>query len=516
MNHSVGKSRRQFLGTLAGTALLGAVPELAFAGKSHSDAHDLELELRAEVGEAPILPGAPTRVWRYQGKVLKGDPAALVTLPNSYLGPIIRTFPGQRVRVHFVNSLPEPSIIHWHGLIVPHDMDGHPSEVVPPGGRYEYAFTVRNRPGTYWYHPHAHGLTGEQVNAGLAGLFIVEDPQARSAGLPVGDEDLAMVIQDRSFLPNNQLRYLERGMGMMGMMGAMTGFLGDKILVNGQADFSITTRPRAYRLRFLNGCNSRTLKLAWSDGTPMTVVATDGGLLGKPVSRPYVTLAPAERVELWIDLSNRGEGDELGLVSLPFATGASSPMMGMMNRGGLQNGAAFQVLKVKLGGGARVKGQLPARLSEVPAVQPDQAINRDNPRTIRTTVNGMRWGLNGRVYEMGSVADDEIVRLNTTEIWEFANTGSMGMMGAMPHPMHMHGVQFRVLGRRVDPAMAEIWRTVSDGYVDDGWKDTVLVMPGEHVWVQVRFDGYPGMFLYHCHNLEHADMGMMRNYLIQT
>jgi FtsP/CotA-like multicopper oxidase with cupredoxin domain len=92
----------------------------------------------------------------------------------------------------------------------------------------------------------------------------------------------------------------------------------------------------------------------------------------------------------------------------------------------------------------------------------------------------------------------------------------MGMMGGMPHPLHVHGVQFRVIERRIHPSMLEAWRSVSEGYVNEGWKDTVLVMPGERVRVLMRFDGYPGLFLYHCHNLEHEDMGMMRNFMIKA
>ena len=121
----------------------------------------------------------------------------------------------------------------------------------------------------------------------------------------------------------------------------------------------------------------------------------------------------------------------------------------------------------------------------------------------------MTWTINGRTFQMQAVANDEKVRLNTLEVWEFINEGGgMGMMGAMnmPHPMHLHGMQFQVLERR---------GVRHEGYVDAGWKDTVLLMPGERIRLLVRFSEYPGLFLYHCHNLEHEDMGMMRNYLIE-
>jgi FtsP/CotA-like multicopper oxidase with cupredoxin domain len=130
------------------------------------------------------------------------------------------------------------------------------------------------------------------------------------------------------------------------------------------------------------------------------------------------------------------------------------------------------------------------------------------PRQFFLTMRHMQWTINGRVFEMEGVASDEIVRLGSTEIWEFHNTGGgMMRMMDMPHPIHLHGRQFRVIGRR---------GVRHEGYVDDGWKDTVLLMPGESVRIRVAFDVYPGMFLYHCHNLEHEDMGMMRNYFIRS
>lgn len=117
---------------------------------------------------------------------------------------------------------------------------------------------------------------------------------------------------------------------------------------------------------------------------------------------------------------------------------------------------------------------------------------------------------------MEGVAEDEIVKLDTLEVWEFANDASMGMMGMMAHPMHIHGVQFQLLERSVTPELANAWQSISAGYVDEGWKDEVLLMPGERAKVLVRFKDYTGLFAYHCHMLEHGDTGLMRNYLVQA
>ena len=164
--------RRRFLGVLGGTALMGAVSGKAQSATTASGSFtpDMELELRAVQDQVPLFAGASTHVWRYRGKVLKGDARAVTHHPDSPLGPVIRVHRGTRVRIHFINELPQPSVVHWHGLLVPEAADGHPRHAVGPGGRYVYEFEVINRAGTYWFHPHPHGMTGLQVYAGLAGL----------------------------------------------------------------------------------------------------------------------------------------------------------------------------------------------------------------------------------------------------------------------------------------------------------------------------------------------------------
>ena len=511
------------------TAPMTMAPSKAAAVASAVPA-DFEIGLIAGQTQVQLFKGQPTQVWSYQGKVLAGDPKSLQALPDSYLGPIIRARKGQQVRLHFTNNMPEESIIHWHGLRVPDDMDGHPHYAIGPGETYDYEFPVVNRAGMYWYHPHPHGLTGPQVYGGLAGLFIVSDDEEAALGLPSGEYDVPLVIQDRTFDANNQLVYLSAGGGMgMGMnMDQMMGFLGDRILVNGRPDFVLPVATRPYRLRFLNGSNSRIYKLGWSDGTPLTVIATDGGLLSKPVQRPYVMLAPAERIELWVDFSGRKVGSELTLQSLEFVGvdsdrmpgGSSGGMggMGMMHGPrALPNGVPFPVMKVRVERESKDRPVLPAKLSEIKPYRLEDAVNGKQPRSFGITLNMMNWLINGRQFEMDAVAPDEIVKLNTLEAWEFVNKLNPGHMMepmGMAHAMHLHAGQFQVLERQVLPELRVGWNSVKDGLVDEGWKDTVLLMPGERVKLLMKFEDYPGLFLYHCHNLEHEDSGMMRNFRI--
>jgi len=481
---------------------------------------DSELQLTATETTVSILNGQPTPVWKYEGTVLKGDPAALQLIPNSYLGPIIHATRGQKVRVHLNNKLREPTIIHWHGLHVPPEMDGHPRYSIGPGKSYVYDLEISNRAGTYWFHPHPHQRTGFQVYAGLAGLLLVSDEEESAAKLPSGEFDVPLVIQDRTFNAANELVY------MTSSMDQMSGVLGDRILVNGHPDFELTVATRAYRLRILNGSNSRVYKLAWEDGTPLVPIATDGGLLEKPLQRSYVTLGPGERVELWADFSGRRVGSELKLKSLAFS-GAESGMMsgmagggmmgGMMGRGNatLPNGAEFTVLRIKADREVHEKAVLPDRFAAIPRYRLNDAVNGKNPRSFEISMLGMmNWTINGRVFEMDKFANNEIVKLNTLEVWEFVN--QTNSMNSMVHPMHIHGVQFQVLDRTIAPQFESVWDTVRAGYVDEGWKDTVLLWPGERVRLLMRFDDFPGLFMYHCHNLEHEDHGLMRNYKIQV
>lgn len=314
------------------------------------------------------------------------------------------------------------------------------------------------------------------------------------------------------------------GGGMMDMMTRMMGFLGDRILVNGRPDATLSVATRPYRLRLLNASNARIFKLAWDDGSPLTVIGTDGGLLATPVQRSYVTLAPGERLELWADFSRHAVGTELTMRSLAFAgdMAMGGGMMGggmmgmMMGNQELPNGAAFPVFRVRVARSEKAPATLPKRLSTFVRYRPEDAVNYRRPRVFNITMGMMEWGINGRSFEMEGVAEDEIVRLNTSEIWEFTNDASMGMMGMMAHPIHIHGLQFQILERSVSPSLAEARNSVSAGYVDEGWKDEVFLMPGERAKVLVAFKDYPGLFPYHCHMLEHGDTGLMRNYLVRA
>ncbi len=515
-------SRRQLLEAGAlGALWLGAgcgrrvsTPPGAMNSPTRS-APDLEIALKATRGQV-ALDGSSTRgteVLRFEGRVVAGASNALVQDDVGYLGPTFRVRPGQRVRVAFENGLQEPSIVHWHGLDLSEENDGHPRFAVEAGSRRQYEFRVDDRPGTYWYHPHPDGRTGHQVAAGMAGLFLVTDGDDSARGLPAPDFDLPLVIQDRLIDADGQFVYAPN---------PMLGYLGDRVLVNGRTEASFDVRAGSYRLRLVNGSNARIYKLAWSDGRPMQVVGTDGGLLASPISRPFVMLAPGERLEIWTDFVSPQPSEGVWLESRAFDIGGGMMGDGMMGGGmmggiasggpSLANGAAFRICRfVVKGVGTRLL--LPRHLSPVLWRSPEEVVNRDQPRRFAVSMAMMRWVLNGEPFDMAEVAANERIRLGVTEDWEFSNT--TGMM-TTAHPIHVHGGQFQIVERQVSAPWQKAAATMDGGLVDDGWKDTFLLRPGERVRIRVRFARHAGLFLYHCHNLEHEDMGMMRNFRVEA
>lgn len=563
MGGLIDRSRRRFLAKagigLAWAALPGwsramddmgmHMPRRAPSGASPNFNPDVEIELVCRPDVVPIFDGRPTRVWRYVASLVKGPENTLVTLPNSYLGDTLRFWTGQKIRIHLRSELPEPTITHWHGLHVPMPMDGHPLYAIDRGETFVYEFEMLNRASMNFYHPHPHEATATQVYHGLAGAILINDEEERALELPSGEFEIPIVIQDRSFDDENQLVY---DSGMHGHMhGQMSGFHGDRILVNGRPDFQIDVSSRAYRLRVLNASNARIYKLAWDDGTPITVIGVDGGLLEQPEAKPYVMLAPAERLDVWADFSGRPVGSKLVMRSLAFsgAAGMSHGMMGGgrgcgMGMGGMRGGMAmgddepgddFPIFTARVARSVGDSPSLPRRLSRIVRYQTSDIANPDDPRPIRISDGHMSMTLNGRPYGHDDVLPSERIPVDTVQLMEIfhARGGRMAMMGGMGrgmgmmggmghgmgmsmlHPIHLHGQYFQIQSRRIDPAYSEDHADIRDGLIDSGWKDTVLVAPGESVRIVKPFHDFKGRFMFHCHILEHEDMGMMREFSVE-
>jgi len=423
--------------------------------------------LRAAPASIEYVPGRTTATFGYNG-----------TSP----GPLIEVTEGDRVAISFDNAVPgQPSTIHWHGLPVPAEQDGNPMDPVASGTLRTYEFTLpEGCAGTYWYHPHAHQLTAEQVARGLAGAFIV---RARTPVLPAGLEERVLMITD--------LR-IDAQATMMGWSAAdmMNGREGDQLLVNGRRNPVLTTAPAAtLHLRLINATNARYVRLAL-DGATLTLIGTDGGLLAAPLAVNEVLLAPAERVELIAQMPVN-PGVPVALRLLPYDRGWM--MMGGMTAPALNQS---NLLTVRLQGSARPAVSLPAALRPIEALPAPTAFKQlilsERMGMMSSGTMGMQFLINGRLFDPGRV--DLLASVGAVEQWEIRNTSGMD------HPIHIHGTQFQVVERERAGA-----RTPA-AYL--AWKDTVNVVAGETVRLRVR-QTMPGLRMFHCHILEHEDQGMM-------
>jgi blue copper oxidase len=406
------------------------------------------------------------------------------------LGPTIMIERGQDFSLRLENGLGQATNIHWHGLIVPAEMDGGPSQVVSAGSSFQYNFPIVQRAGTYWYHPHPHGNTARQVHNGLGGAFIVTDTEERSLNLPSGEQDKLLVLQDKRIGDSGNVVYSPF------MSEIMTGYFGNHILVNGIYSPVIEVKSRFHRLRMVNGSTARVYNLALSTGKSFHVIGGDGGLLPAPEQLTSVFLAPGERVDILVDFSTSKRGDELYLISDRF-------------EGGVQGNEAFEIAKFRVTEEETENFTIPAFLSHFEPIDPSAVVNSRTFTLFRSNKSaaphrpgggmGMHT-INNLVFDQTRI--DARVKADTVEEWIFDNS-----QGDEIHPMHIHALQFRVVERT--GGRNRLTAT------EKGWKDTVLVMPGEKVKLLVPFPSYRGKYVFHCHNLEHEDDGMMLNFLIE-
>ena len=405
---------------------------------------------------------------------------------GSILGPTIVVNSGDLMNVHIQNNLSDMSNVHWHGLVIPAAMDGGPELPILPGASFNSTFTVAQRASMYWYHPHAHGHTGEQAYLGLGGGLIVRDAEENSLKLPAGEFELPFILQDKRKTDDYSLVYNPTS------VEKITGFMGKYVTVNGVYTPFKNVKTATYRLRLLNGSNAQLFNLALSDGSSFTLIGTDGGLLTAPVSLSSLLLGPGERADVLVNFSSYPVGTELYLVNKLFSAGV------------IQGKSAFNIAKFVVDTKVTDNFVLADKLSDITPIPESSAIKTrsfvmsDNP-DYENTGFGMHL-INGVLYDKNII--NETVKAGTTEIWEFDASGDDDI-----HPFHIHGVQFQILdhvgGRGVlIPS-------------EHGWKDTFMLLPHEKVRVIMTFSQNKGIYVVHCHNLEHEGEGMMLQFAVQ-
>jgi FtsP/CotA-like multicopper oxidase with cupredoxin domain len=453
------------------------IPPVLRPVRSDADADYYEItQTRATVS---LLPGVQTKIWGYNG---------------IFPGPTIVSRRGRASVVTHTNRLPVPTVVHLHGGRTPADSDGYPLDFLYPAdmsstmdmngnvrmGRRTYIYPLDQRAATLWYHDHRMDFTGPSVWRGLAGFHLVRDSEEDALGLPTGLREMPLMITDRSFDADGSLRYpsldptLRETPGVSGSYVA--GVLGDVMLVNG-APWPVTTVDGArYRLRVLNACNARRLDLRL-DPQPeegLVQIGTDGGLLAAPLRHEHFELAPAQRLDVIVDFAGYRTGTVVTLYN------------------DFDDGPMNQILRFRVGDRAADPFTVPERLATVGTLTASQAVVT---RTLHFASGGVGqtkgWLINGQPFSPDTVAATP--RLDTVEVWRLVTD--------FHHPVHLHLAPFQVLSRGLG----------GPGPFDAGWKDTIDLRPAEEATIAIRFDGYPGKYVFHCHNLEHEDMAMMGN-----
>ena len=406
--------------------------------------------------------------------------ASLLTYNEQIPAPRLEAKPGDRVRIHFTNNLEQPTNIHYHGLHIP--LTGNADNVflhIKPKEKLTYEFQIPNNhpSGTFWYHPHLHGLVAEQLFGGLAGLFIVRGEDEEIPELKAAQEEF-LVLQDFSLDERGQRSNSAH-------MSLMMGREGEIIAVNGQVNPNLNLPAGGLlRLRILNASPSRFYRLTLENHA-FYHIATDGNSLNEPVEVNELLLTPGQRADLLV--KGDKESGQYRLLNLPYNRGS----MGRKNR---DEPIALATINYASGVDSLA---LPTKLNSIDLLPEPQTVRRFELNHGMSPGVGMAFLINGEYYSSEDRINAE-VQLNTVEDWELINTG------VMDHPFHIHGNAFQVISRngQSEPLLA--------------WRDTVLVKRGGTVRIRIPFKDFTGKTVYHCHVLDHEDLGMMGNLMIQS
>jgi spore coat protein A len=469
-------------------------PVARSAGRLRGDggAHRYRLEMsKVMVKVHRDLPSTP--MWGYNG---------------SSPGPVIETRSGQPVSVQWVNTLPRKhflpvdhnlhgaekdkpevrSVVHVHGAKTTPESDGYPEEWTEPGKAVTYSYPNNQDAATLWYHDHAMGINRLNIYAGLFGMFLIRDDFEESLKLPNGQYEIPLMIYDRSFRLDGQLDYPDSGIA--GMPWVPEAF-GEAMLVNGKLFPHLEVEPRKYRFRLLNASNGRFFHLSLSNGQKFIQIGTEQGLMAAPLAIESFVVAPGERFDLVIDFAEVA-GEQIVLRSDAFEI----MQFRVSNNQVRDDSAVPPVLRPVV----KMVEALAVKTRSIPLLE----FKSPNGDSMTMLLNGMHWDM--------PVTENPVI--DTVEIWEFINTTEDS------HPIHLHMVRFQILDRQAfdEPLYYATRRIRHTGPVmppdpyEAGWKDTVRAHSKMITRIIVRFEGYTGRYVWHCHVLEHEDNEMMRPY----
>jgi len=435
-------------------------------------------ELKMRPGWADMVPGARTRVFGYQGLVP---------------GPTIEMRRGRLSVVRFRNHLPDlnpiggdtfTTSVHLHGSASLPQFDGYASDITSPGFYKEYVYPNSQPARTLWYHDHGVHHTAQNVYAGLFGQYQMHDAAERDL-LPQGEFDVPLMVGDVMFGANGRAAYDD---------SSTSGLWGDVIHVNGKPWPVMKVKRRVYRFRILDVSISRSYRFRLSTGDPVTMVATDGGLMPRSREVGEWRHATAERYEVLIDFSRYRPGQRIELQNL------SNPN----NRDfdDTDKVMTFLVTDAPFSKKDPTWRRMPDTLvtSDVMRLKESDATRE---RTLRVQRQSGSWTINGHTWEDVVNSNFQLIeadpRLGATEIWNIENRSSGWF-----HPVHIHLIDFKILSRNGRPPFE----------YERGPKDVAYTGEGETVRVIAKFGPHRGRYMVHCHNLPHEDHDMMTQFAV--
>jgi len=454
--------------TLAGCTLPGRQPNATPANNplhipelidSQAVNHDVQISIQE--GTHEFFPGIKSIT-----KGFNGD----------YLGPTVRLYRGQDTRIRFTNTLNEATTVHGHGLHIAGELDGGPQSIIDPGATWDIVLPIRQQAGTSWYHPHLMHKTAEHVHAGLAGFYLIEDENSLALPLPktYGIDDIPVVVQDRDFTSGKMNTY------SLTENEIMDGKREETLVINGTIDPYVEVPQGWVRLRLLNGSNARFYRFYLRGNEIFYKIATEGGFLEAPVEMTDIMMAPGERNEIMIDMSN-GVTQSLLAQLLPVDDDF-----------GTFFGPRRRVLEIRADSTRVGEGQLPDMLNTINRlVRADAAVTRTFELQMDDDDGGgggnmdEMFAINGQSMKMGVI--NERVKKGDVEIWRIRGED-------MEHPFHMHGTSFLILSQD------------GNAPAPNGRTDVIMRFDYEAP------DTYP--YMYHCHILEHEDHGMMGQFTV--
>lgn len=420
---------------------------------------------------------------------LAGDATETYGINGPFLGPTLMLRKGDPLQLNVTNGLTDTTTMHWHGMHVAAMNDGGPHTPIAPGVTWSPSFTVLDEACTMWYHPHLHHYTAEQVYKGAAGMIIIHDSLEESLNLPhrYGIDDFPLIIQDKSFDSLSNAFIFEA--------------LSDTVMVNGTLNAYLEVPAQMVRFRVLNGSNQRVYNLGFPSQNMAFQIASDGGLLERPLPVTRVQIAPGERAEIVVNFTNQTTAFPLMANNSEMGQGVSGGPMGPGGGpGNPLDGNNFPLMEFRVvPPTANPITTLPANLR---TYDPPSLQDVDRIRTKEFTVDsaGFPFYINGLIFDH-SVVNDTVI-LGDTEIWEIINTTDIA------HPFHIHDVQFHVIEKNGANPPAHL----------AGRKDVILLQPNDTIKFITEFHDFADdhtPYMFHCHNLFHEDGGMMGAFIVR-